>query len=189
MPLRSKLKARVVDAGWLRRNVSCRAACPVHTNAQGYIEAIAEGDFDAAYDIARLPNPFVNICARICGHPCEFACRRGVHDEPISIRALKRAAADFSIGGIRGGGALQRQAKKNKRVAVIGGGPGGVTAAHDLALIGYDVTIFEASEMLGGMLYKGIPEYRLPRDLIKNEIDGLLGEGIEVRMSTRVGTD
>jgi len=187
--LRESIRARVVDAQWLRQNVNCRAACPVHTNAQGYIEAIAEGDFDAAYDIARLPNPFVNICARICGHPCEFACRRGVHDQPISIRALKRAAAEFAGGGLRVGGSLPRQAKKNKSVAVIGGGPGGVTAAHDLALLGYNVTIFEASEILGGMLYKGIPEYRLPRDLIKSEIDGLLGEGIEVRLNTRVGSD
>ncbi len=186
---REKIRARVVDAQWLRQNVNCRAACPVHTNAQGYIEAIAKGDFDAAYDVARLPNPFVNICARICGHPCEFACRRGVHDEAISIRALKRAAADFSAGGMRHGGTMARQPKKNKKVAVIGGGPGGVTAAHDLSLIGYDVTLFEGSEMLGGMLYKGIPEYRLPRDVIKSEIDGLMGEGIEVRMNTLVGKD
>ena len=189
MALSEKIRARVVDAMWLRQNVNCRAACPVHTNAQGYIEAIAEGDFDAAYDIARLPNPFVNICARICGHPCEFACRRGAHDEPISIRALKRAAVEFSCGGMRVGGAMTRHPKRNKRVAVIGGGPGGITAAHDLNLLGYDVTVFEGSEMLGGMLYKGIPEYRLPRDLIKNEIDGLLGEDVEVRLNTRIGSD
>ena len=80
MSLSTKFKAKVVDANWLRRNVSCRAACPVHTNAQGYIEAIALGDFDTAYELARRPNPFVNVCSRICGHPCETACRRGVHD-------------------------------------------------------------------------------------------------------------
>ena len=184
-----KLKAHVIDAGWLRRNVNCRAACPVHTNAQGYIEAIASGDFDRAYDIARLPNPFVNICARICGHPCEFACRRGVHDSPLSIRALKRAAADHSGKGLRFGGAFPMSARANKRVAVIGAGPGGVTAAHDLTLLGYDITLFEASDKLGGMLYLGIPEYRLPRDLIKAEIENLLSVGVDVRCNTRIGDD
>jgi len=187
MSLLPKLKAKVVDASWLRRNVSCRAACPVHTNAQGYIEAISQGDFDLAYELARTPNPFVNICARICGHPCEAACRRGAHDLPLSIRALKRAAADYSLGAMRSGGAIPRRKKQNKAVAVIGAGPAGVTAAHDLALYGYDVTLFEGSNQLGGMLYHGVPEYRLPRDLLKAEIDGLLSVGINVRMNTRIG--
>ena len=181
------MKARLIDAGWLRQNVNCMSACPVHTNAQGYIEAISSGDFDAAYAIARLPNPFVNICARICGHPCEFACRRGVHDAPLQIRALKRAAATLSSGGLLHGGAIRHYRKQNKRVAVIGAGPSGITAAHDLVLLGYEVTIFEASETLGGMLYLGIPEYRLPRDLLKAEIDKLLGVGVEVVTNTRIG--
>ncbi|MHB8636417.1 MAG: FAD-dependent oxidoreductase [Fimbriimonadaceae bacterium] len=183
----SKLSAKVIDASWLRQNVNCRAACPVHTNAQGYIEAIAAGDFDSAYKLARMPNPFVNICARICGHPCEAACRRGVHDQPISIRALKRAAADHSSSGMRAGGAIPRLAKQNKRIAVVGGGPSGITAAHDLTLLGYDVTLFEASEHLGGMLFLGVPEYRLPRDVLKAEIESLLSVGIEVRTKTRIG--
>ncbi len=189
MSVLSKLKAKIVDADWLRRNVSCRAACPVHTNAQGYIEAISVGDFDTAYELARRPNPFVNVCARICGHPCETACRRGAHDLPLSIRALKRSAADFSGGDMRRGGGIPRRAKRNKKVAVIGAGPAGITAAHDLTLLGYDVTLFEGSEQLGGMLYHGVPEYRLPRDLIKAEIDGLLSVGVELRMKTRVGED
>ncbi len=183
----SKIRARVIDAAWFRKTVNCMAACPVHTNAQGYIAAIAAGDFDSAYDIARGPNPFVNICARICGHPCETACRRGVHDAPISIRALKRAAVDFAAGGRRSGGTLQRHKRQNKKVAVVGAGPGGVTAAHDLALLGYDVTLFEASDQLGGMLYHGVPEYRLPREVLAAEIDGLLDTGIEVRKNTRIG--
>lgn len=187
MSLSTKFKAKVVDANWLRKNVSCRAACPVHTNAQGYIEAIALGDFDTAYELARRPNPFVNVCSRICGHPCETACRRGVHDLPLSIRALKRAAVDLSSGFMRQGGGIARRPKKNKKVAVIGGGPSGVTAAHDLALYGYDVTLFEGSDQLGGMLYHGVPEYRLPREVIKSEIDGLLSVGVEVRMNTRIG--
>jgi len=187
MSLTTKLKAKIVDAEWLRRNVSCRAACPVHTNAQGYIEAISVGDFDTAYELARRPNPFVNICARICGHPCETACRRGAHDLPLSIRALKRSAADFAGGLMRQGGGISKRPKQNKKVAVIGGGPAGVTAAHDLTLLGYDVTLFEGSEQLGGMLYHGVPEYRLPRELIKSEIDGLLSVGVEVRMNTKVG--
>lgn len=184
----SKLTARVVDANWLRRNVNCRAACPVHTNAQGYIEAIALGDFDTAYELAREPNPFVNICARICGHPCETACRRGVHDLPLSIRALKRAAVDHSGGQMRRGGDLPRAPGRRTRVAVIGGGPAGVTAAHDLRLYAHAVTLFEGSGQLGGMLFHGVPEYRLPRDLIESEIDSLL-TGVDVRMNTLVGRD
>ncbi len=181
-----RYKAMLVDAGWLRKTVNCRAACPVHTNAQGYIEAIASGDFDAAYDIASQPNPFVNICARICGHPCETACRRGCHDAPLSIRALKRAAMDFASGGRRTGGDFRRHPKQNKRVAVIGAGPSGVTAAHDLTLLGYEVTLFEATEKLGGMLFLGIPEYRLPRAALLEEIENLL-KGVEIRTNTRVG--
>lgn len=183
----SKLKARVIDAGWLRQNVNCRAACPVHTNAQGYIEAIAGGDFDEAYRLARLPNPFVNICARICGHPCEQACRRGVHDQAISIRALKRAAADFASGGVRSGGDIPRLPKTHKKVAVVGGGPSGITAAHDLVLLGYDVSLFESSHQLGGMLYAGVPEYRLPRTVLAQEIEGLVNVGVDVHLGTRIG--
>ncbi|HLK14869.1 MAG TPA: FAD-dependent oxidoreductase [Fimbriimonadaceae bacterium] len=183
----SRLTAKVIDAGWLRRNVNCRAACPVHTNAQGYIEAIAKGDFDSAYKLARMPNPFVNICARICGHPCEAACRRGVHDQPISIRALKRAAADFASTGMRSGGALPRLAKQHKKVAVIGGGPSGITAAHDLTLLGYDVSLYEASGQLGGMLRRGVPEYRLPRDVLDAEIESLISVGIEVHTNSPIG--
>ena len=183
----SKLNAKVIDAGWLRQNVSCRAACPVHTNAQGYIEAIAHGDFDSAYKLARMPNPFVNICARICGHPCEAACRRGVHDQALSIRALKRSAADYSSGGMRSGGAIPRLEKQNKKIAVVGGGPSGITAAHDLTLLGYDITLFEGSEHLGGMLYMGVPEYRLPRNVLQTEIESLLSVGVEVHTKTRIG--
>ncbi len=189
MSLLPKFKAKVVDADWLRKNVSCRAACPVHTNAQGYIEAISLGDFDTAYELARRPNPFVNVCSRICGHPCETACRRGVHDLPLSIRALKRAAVDLSSGAMRQGGGIPKRSKQNKKVAVIGAGPAGVTAAHDLTLYGYDVTLFEGSNQLGGMLYHGVPEYRLPRQVIQSEIEGLLNVGVEVRMNTKVGKD
>lgn len=184
-----KLKARVIDAEWLRRNVNCRAACPVHTNAQGYIEAIAEGDFDLAFELARKPNPFVNICARICGHPCEEACRRGFLDAPLSIRALKRAATDYASGGPRFGGAVEKLAKRKEKVAVIGGGPAGVTAAHDLAAYGYQVTLFEGSDRLGGMLYHGVPEYRLPREVLEAEIANLLGKDVEVRLNTKIGAD
>ncbi|HXH61490.1 MAG TPA: FAD-dependent oxidoreductase [Fimbriimonadaceae bacterium] len=184
-----KYRARAMDSKWLRSLVSCRGACPVETNAQGYIEAIARNDFDAAYEIARFPNPFVNICARICGHPCEFACRRGKHDDPISIRGLKRAAADHSSAGFKSGGDFDGLNKTKKKVAVIGAGPAGLTAAHDLTLLGFQATLFEASDRPGGMLVHGIPEYRLPRDIMNKEIESLLSVGVDLRTNCRIGDD
>lgn len=182
----AKYRATLVDAAKLRANVNCRAACPVHTDAQAYIEAIAHGDFDKAYRIASAPNPFVNVCALICGHPCEQACRRGKHDEPVSIRGLKRAAMAYVSSGPAMGGDIPQSARQNKKVAVIGGGPGGITAAHDLNRLGYDVTLFEGSSKLGGMLGLGIPEYRLPRDVLATEINRLV-EGIEIKLNTKIG--
>ncbi len=142
----------------------CQVACPLHTDIRGYVAAVARGDFEEGYAIAGEPNPLVYVCARVCTHPCEDECRRGQVDEPVSIVALKRFVAerhDLSLGH---GPPKPDVEPKEQKVAIVGGGPAGLTAAYDLARMGYPVTIFEAQPQLGGMLRLGLPKYRLPRD-------------------------
>ncbi len=175
-------------------NIPCLAACPVHTNAGLYVAAIAEGSDKDAYLTARLPNPFASVCARVCAAPCEDACRRGTVDAPIAIRALKRfvteqygvEAGDASLAGqIASAPAVDR----DESVGIIGGGPCGLAAAHDLRKLGYQVTVYEATDNLGGMMVMGIPEYRLPRDLIAKEIKSIIDMGVDVQYNTKLGTD
>ena len=178
--------------------VPCRTACPVHTNAGAYVQAIARGDTAHGYDVARAPNPLASICGRICAHPCESKCRRGVIDQPISIRALKRVlterhGVEKALGAVQAplrplGLAATRNGTQ-ARVAVVGAGPAGVSCAHDLTLLGYGVTLFDAAPVVGGMLYQGVPEYRLPRDLIRAEVDQVLSLGAELRLNSRLGRD
>src|SRR5947209_13372613 len=163
---------------WIKM-VKCQHACPVHTNACGYVTAIAEGRYEEAYRIARATNPFASICGRVCGAPCEVNCRRGDVDAPVSIRSLKRfVTAQFGPESgefrIHQDGCDQRMLAPNRgdyeRIAVIGAGVSGLTVAHDLTRIGYKVTVFEANAEPGGMLTVGVPVFRLPRDLVKREI-------------------
>jgi formate dehydrogenase (NADP+) beta subunit len=186
---------RVPDAEWLWENEPCRAACPVHTDAGGYVTAIAEGRYRDAYLIARAPNPFASICGRVCAAPCETACRRGTVDAPISIRALKRFVTErFGVESFAAN-AIWHEAHgpvppaAGASVGVIGGGPAGLAAAHDLRLAGHPVTVYEANERLGGMMVLGIPEYRLPRGVIAREIGAILELGVDTRPGFRVGTD
>ena len=183
------------DARWLWENEPCRAACPVHTDAGGYVTAIAEGRYRDAYLIARRPNPFPSICARVCAAPCEAACRRGTVDAPVAIRALKRFVTEkFGVESFRTS-AIWHEAHgpvppaDGPWVGIVGGGPAGLAAACDLRLAGHRVTIYEAAHQLGGMMVLGIPEYRLPRELIAREIHAILELGIEVRTDFRVGID
>lgn len=143
-----------MDAGWIQRTVRCRFTCPVNTNAGGYIALIAAGRFEEAYAVAAEPNPLVNVCARVCARPCESACRRGQVDQPVAICALKRFAYDHR-GRPR---VVKPRTRRAERVAVIGSGPAGLSCAHDLAVLGYRVTIFEAAPMAGGQLRLGLPE-------------------------------
>jgi NADPH-dependent glutamate synthase beta subunit-like oxidoreductase len=165
-------------------------ACPVHTQAGRYVALIAEGRYEEAYRYARDPNPLASICGRVCGHPCETACRRGSLDSPISIRALKRFLTErYGPESHHPIDVHQEKPKirHSERVAVIGSGPAGLAAAHDLAMLGYPVTIFEASPALGGMLRLGIPEYRLPRDIIQAQVREILDLGPELRLNSRLG--
>src|SRR5579871_6295222 len=188
-----RFKNKKVDGDWLNTNFSCMMACPAHTNAGRYVGLIAEGRFEEAYRVARDPNPLASICGRVCAHPCETACRRGEIDQPISIRALKRFLTEAY------GPESKRPIDVNRRrqqpslpykVAIVGGGPVGLAAAHDLALMGYSVTIFEAAPVAGGMLYLGIPEYRLPRDVVEAQVREILETGnIDLKLNHTAGQD
>ncbi|MGA2457110.1 MAG: FAD-dependent oxidoreductase [Terriglobales bacterium] len=185
-------RTKLVDLEWLQSNFPCMQACPVPTQAGRYVSLIAQGRYAEAYRYARAPNPFASICGRVCGHPCESACRRGEFDAPISIRALKRFVTERYGPESRNpidvfGG--KPDVKFGEKVAVIGSGPAGMSAAHDLALLGYPVTIFEASVVPGGMMRLGIPEYRLPRDVLQAQIREILDLGPELKLNMRLGRD
>lgn len=185
-------RTKVVDLEWLESNFPCMHACPVHTQAGRYVSLIAEGRYEEAYRYARIPNPFASICGRVCGHPCEPACRRGQFDSPISIRALKRFVTERYGPESRNpiDAFLEKpRVKQAEKVAVIGSGPAGMSAAHDLALLGYAVTVFEAAAVPGGMMHLGIPEYRLPRDVLQAQIREILDMGPELKLNMRLGRD
>jgi NADPH-dependent glutamate synthase beta subunit-like oxidoreductase len=162
----------------------CQNSCPLMTDIQDYVSLIAQGKFEEALTQIRQTNPFPGIIGRVCTHPCEQECRRAEMDEPIAICALKRAAADYSRGIFDD---LTIGEDKDKKVAVVGGGPAGLMAAYDLRKLGYHVTIFEALPVLGGMLAVGIPPYRLPREILDREIAIIPKLGVEIRLNTRVG--
>jgi NADPH-dependent glutamate synthase beta subunit-like oxidoreductase len=223
------LKVNIPDERYHQDLISCQVACPVHTDARGYIRAIAEGRFEEAYLIARGPNPFASICGRICGAPCEAACRRGKvpkvdddgyfvgQDRPVSIRALKRFVCDkFGpeskppnqvldkarefvppiAADAEEMAALLRSAVDGRlkladgaKIAIIGAGPAGLSAAHDLALLGFAPTVFETEPVAAGMLAVGVPAYRLPRELIKNEVKVIEALGVEIRCGVTIGRD
>jgi len=164
----------------------CVTACPVHTDIRSYVHAVARGDFEEAYRLAREPNPLPYVCGKVCAHPCETECRRNDVDEPVAICAIKRVATechDPSKGHAPG---LSVAEPRDERVAVVGAGPGGLTAAHDLARMGYKVTVFDAFPKLGGTLQTGIPLYRLPRETIELETSPLKDLGIEFVTDTRI---
>lgn len=185
-------RTKLVDLEWLESNFPCMQACPVHTQAGRYVSLIAQGRYEEAYRYARTPNPFASICGRVCGHPCEPACRRGQFDMPISIRALKRFVTERYGPESRNPVdvfAGRKIEKRVEKVAVIGSGPAGMSAAHDLALLGYPVTIFESAPVPGGMMHLGIPEYRLPRDVLQAQIREILDLGPELKLNIRLGRD
>jgi NADPH-dependent glutamate synthase beta subunit-like oxidoreductase len=228
-PSELKLHVSVPGADYHANLISCQRACPVHTDARGYVRAIADGRFEDAYLIARGPNPFASICGRVCGAPCEAACRRGqvprvdddgrfvARDRPIAIRALKRFACEVAgpearptdavLGALREHvptvaadademAALLRAAHDGKvirangeRIAIIGSGPAGLSAAHDLALLGFTPIVYESEPVPAGMLAVGVPSYRLPREVIAQEVAVIRALGVEIRCGVTVGRD
>ncbi len=216
-----KYPARFNDLTWYRTNVPCMEACPVHTDSGRYVQLIAEGRHEEAFLTARAPNPLASICGRVCAAPCEDACRRGVIDEAVAIRPLKRfvteqfgaesARPDFyrhlledadagTSSGFQDAGCrrawhlsqlnpnhatgMAAGEQTGRKVAVIGSGPAGLACAHDLAILGADVTVFEALDHAGGMLRYGVPEYRLPRGVIEREVGIIEDLGVTLRTGT-----
>jgi len=206
------IRTALPDLAHWKAQVKCQAGCPVATDAGRYVQLIADGRPEEAFLVARAPNPFASVCGRVCAAPCEDACRRGTIDAPVSIRALKRYVTEqYGVESIRPDTQAQlltegiaegnrytghlplpfyrtppaaTTAGPRRRVAVIGAGPAGMAAAHDLALLNYDVSVFEAAAEPGGMMRFGIPEYRLPRTLLRAEIDRIVSLGVDLKLNT-----
>ncbi len=207
----ASIDAKPRDLWWFRQNVPCLAACPVKTDAGRYVQLIAEGRFAEAYRVARSPNPIASECGRTCGAPCEDACRRGKIDAPVAIRALKRFVCELYgaeslsrtslreiLSGSMGHGSTtpghgeklaRESAGAQRRVAVVGAGPAGLSCAHDLAMMGHKVTLFEAMLHPGGMMRYGIPPYRLPREVIDRQVAEVESLGVEFVYGTPLGRD
>jgi len=169
----------------MKNPVPCVALCPAGVDVPGYIGLVKEGRCDDAVRLIRKDNPFPSACAYICEHPCEARCRRNMVDDAVNIRGLKRYAVDNA-------GEVPQPLcapATGKSVAVVGGGPGGLSAAYYLSLMGHKVTVYEKRKHLGGMLRYGIPNYRLPRTILDSEVASILSLGIEVHTGVNVGTD
>jgi len=162
---------------------TCRSACPAHVNVPEYVSLIAEGRFADSLEVIRRRNPFASVCGRACNHPCELFCRRGDVDAPVAIRHLKRFVADRArdVGQPR-----QWQGPREGKVAIVGSGPAGLTAAYFLALMGRGVKVFEASDVVGGVLALGIPSYRIPKDALARDIEYIRRAGVEMETDHRV---
>src|SRR5450756_1869309 len=163
----------------------CQSACPAGTDAGRYVGLVGAGRYDEAYAVAAEVNPFPSVCGWICTAPCETACRRGTLDEPIAIRRLKR----FAVEAGKLPPVAPPKKRRKEKVASGGGGPAGMSAAYYLARLGYGVTVFEAMPVPGGMMAIGIPEYRLPRTVIREEIARIVGLGVELKLDSAMGRD
>ncbi len=164
---------------------ACQHACPAGIDVPNYVAAVAEGDYEKSVEIIRERNPFPAVCGRICIHPCEYKCRRGELDQPVAIRALKRLASDWYFKNI----GPQREpfpVIRKEKVAVVGAGPAGLTCAYFLAKMGYQITVFEAGSVAGGMLGIAVPEFRLPRQVIEEEIQYIENCGVEIRYNSPI---
>lgn len=169
----------------INQPVPCRSLCPAGVDVPGYIALVNEGRYADAIRLIRKDNPFPMVCGLICENPCERRCRRTMIDFPINIRGLKRFAAEHA-GYVP---APEKEAPTGRKVAIVGGGPSGLSAAYYLALMGHEVEVFEVRKQLGGMLRYGIPNYRLPRELLQDEIDVILSTGIKAHTEVEIGKD
>ncbi|HYE67934.1 MAG TPA: FAD-dependent oxidoreductase, partial [Anaerovoracaceae bacterium] len=166
----------------------CENACPANVNVPGYISLVAAGRVKDAYNLVRQENPFPSVCGRVCTHPCESKCRRGQLDEPLAIADLKRYVADEAMKHHDPFTDLVFP-KKFKSVGIVGAGPSGLTCAYYLGRLGYDVMVYESQPVAGGVLLFGIPEYRLPKEVLKREIDAIKQVGIQIMTDTEIGKD
>ncbi len=180
--------SRPVPGDELRRP-PCEVACPIRTDAQRYIQLVAEGRSAEALAVVRKTNPLPQVIGRICPHPCEDACRRGQVDEPIAICNLKRVASDGAKAAELGFKPPKAAFTTGKKVVIIGSGPSGLAAAHDLALMGVQPVVFEKQPEAGGFLRSGILSYRLPKNILDEDIDYIRGMGVEIKTGVRVGED
>ncbi|MFA6414109.1 MAG: FAD-dependent oxidoreductase, partial [Syntrophales bacterium] len=166
----------------------CKAACPTHISVQGYVALIATGKYKEALKLIKKDNPFPIVCGRVCNHPCETACMRGKVEEPIDIMHLKRFVADLDLKD-ETRYIPEKKESKGKKIAVVGAGPAGLTCAYYLAAEGYDVEVFESLPVAGGWLAVGIPEYRLPKDVLKAEIKVIEDLGVKIHLNKAIGKD
>jgi len=188
---------QVVEVGpsWYQDNIPCQEACPVRTNCRGYLNLAAAGEFEKGWELALDPNPMASICGSVCAAPCETACRRKEVDKPLSIRYVKKFLSDWTHENVRVDGRPYAQpappvyGPPAKRVAIVGAGCAGLSAASDLAKLGFGVTVFDALDMAGGTTLAGVPPFRLPREVIDRDVAGIVNDNVELRLSTYVGRD
>src|SRR3989339_1142528 len=182
-------KPRILKLG----HAPCKMECPANINVQGYIQLIKKREYKKAADLIRERTPLAAICGRVCPAPCESACTRADVDAPLAIRQLKRFAVDREIAMVKAGELAlpeeKSQAADAKKVAIIGAGPAGLTAAGDLADRGFAVTVYEAAGGAGGMLLWGIPAYRLPKEILAYEVELIRRRGVKIVLNCRIGTD
>ena len=169
------------------KNKPCVSGCPVNIHIPDFIHKVAEGDFEGAYQIISLSSSLPAVCGRVCPQEsqCEGKCFRGIKGEPVGIGRLERFVADYH--NAHAAGAVEKPASNGHKVAVIGSGPAGLTCAGDLAKLGYDVTIYEALHLAGGVLVYGIPEFRLPKSIVQKEVDNLKALGVKVETNMVIG--
>ncbi len=167
----------------------CRNACPANVFIPGYMSLLAAGRIDDAYRLIRQDNPFPAVCGRVCTHPCESHCRRAQVDEPLAICSLKRFIGDYALRDEYNIPLVESLAPTGKRVSVIGAGPSGLTCAYYLANLGHEVHVYEAESVAGGVLYWGIPEYRLPKKVLEKEIHAIEMSGVQIHLNTSIGKD
>ena len=165
--------------------VPCQGTCPAHIDIPGYIALVNAGQYEDALRVIRNDNPLPTVCGYVCEHPCEFTCRRSLVDDAINICGIKRYAADHA----KPYAPAQNLAPTGKKIAIVGGGPAGLSAAYYLQLMGHDVSIYDQRSKLGGMVRYGIPDYRLPQDKLDQDIDFILSTGVKAYPETTIGTD
>jgi len=178
------ITARHRDFDWFEKNVPCQAACPAGINIPLYVYLAGEGKFQESLAIVREKVPFPAFLGRVCIHPCEQACRREALTDPISIKFLKRFVADRDMGFWHD--FVKKNPPTGKKVAVVGAGPTGLTAGYYLAKAGHTVTVYEQFSVAGGMMRVGIPDYRLPPDVLEKEIDTIKQAGVEIKLNTKI---